>query len=139
MDPERETLERHIAEVKRSLAARLDLLGGRVNRARRVLEVRSQIRDHLGGALGASAAVGFWLGRRASRRRLLPGRVEVVGHQRGIVGSVVESLVRSLATTAMAALAAKLVKQHDDEDEPALGRLGSSRVSRDDRHDRPYS
>jgi hypothetical protein len=130
MDPERESLERHIAEVKRSLANRLDLLGGRVNRAKRLLEVRNQIREHLAGSLGAATAIGFVLGLRARRR--LPGRVEVRhSSHRGIVGSIAESLLRSLATTAAAAVAAKLVKHGDHDD--ALGRYRSGSNGREER------
>ena len=134
MDPERETLQRHIAEVKRSLAARLDLLGGRVNRARRVLEIRKHVRAHLGGSLGAAAAIGVLFGLRARRR--LSGRVDSVRPHGGIAGTVIGSLVRSLATSAAAALAAKLVRSHGDHNEPPLER-GSSHSG--GRTERPYS
>lgn len=114
MDPERETLERRIADVKRSLAARLDALGGRMNRARRMLAVRQNLREHLGAAMGVAATIGFLLGRRAVKHRpLLPGEIHIPppAPQKSLTASVVESIIRSIAATIAAAAATGVMKE----------------------------
>jgi hypothetical protein len=125
MDPERESIERRIAEVKRSLATRLDMLGGRLNRARRAVAIKDRLREHIVPSMGVAAALGFLLGRRAARRahvlalpgdiRSLPAPTPAPVQRKSLIASALEAMVRSVAATVAATAATGLLKDYADK------------------------
>jgi hypothetical protein len=122
MTPEREAIEQRLAEVKRSLSARWGEIEARVDRAQRTLAIRRHIREHLGLAVGVATTLGFLLGRRAPRSRMLvaapsASMIPAPARPRGAVGVLVDSLLRAVITNAVGAIAASVMVERARDDE----------------------